>query len=240
MLFVPARDLTHQGSLNLSATVIWSLVVGAVFISIQTGMSYLYYRFVQQGPASAGAPLSGLLVSLATITTAIVCGAFIVFLAGKTRIAVRDYLALKPVSIRQLLFWLVALLAFSYLSSFVASYFERDIGADFAQDLYENAGSVYLLAFAVVVAAPVFEELFFRGFIYRGLADSRLQVAGAIVFTALAWTMVHGQYDWFTKINIFMLGILFGTARFRSGSILPSLLMHMLMNGMTLAEVAKW
>jgi len=240
MLFVPDRDLTHQGGLNLSATLWWSLLTGAIFMGIQAGISYLYYRFVLHGADSSSAPLNGLLVSLATISTAITCSSLILYLASKTRIAIRDYLALKFVSPGRLVLWLVALLVFSYLSNVVASYFEHDIGSDFAQDLYQNAGNIYLLAFAVVIAAPVFEELFFRGFIYRGFADSRLGVVGAIVFTALLWTLVHGQYDWYTKINIFALGLLFGFARFRSGSILPSLLMHMLMNGMTLVEVAKW
>jgi len=239
MPFVPDRNLSPQGSWNLSATLFWSLTIGAIFIGIQSGISYLYYRFTQQGAAIDTMPLSGLLVSLATISTTIVCGALIVYLASKTRVAIRDYLALKSLSLVQVMLWLAALLVFSYLSNVVASYFEHDVGSNFAQDLYQNAGNIYLLAFAIVFAAPVFEELFFRGFIYRGFADSRLGVAGAIVITALLWTLLHGQYDWYTKINIFALGILFGIARFKSGSILSSLLMHMLMNGMTLAEVAN-
>jgi len=66
-----------------------------------------------------------------------------------------------------------------------------------------------------------------------------LGVVGAILITALIWTVIHGQYDWYVRSNIFVIGVLFGIARYKSGSILPPLGMHMLMNALALVEVAN-
>lgn len=229
---------------NLKLTLIWSVLIGALFLAVQSGVVFLYYKF-SSGAANtysqqlANVPTNGILLSLMTICTAIICSGLILYLARRSEIGIDELLALKPVSVWQLVFWVAVLLGFAIVSNLVAMSFEQDIVTDFARDLFLNAGNMYLLFFAVVVAGPVFEELFFRGFVYHGLANSRLQAAGAIILTALIWTMVHAQYDWYVKGNIFVIGILFGLARYRSGSILPPLVMHVLMNGVSMVEVAN-
>lgn len=83
---------------------------------------------------------------------------------------------------------------------------------------------------AVVVAAPLVEELVFRGFMYRGLAASRLGVAGAIFITSLIWALIHLQYDWLDVGLIFGLGIVLGLTRHFTGSIWPAIGIHFLLN----------
>jgi CAAX protease family protein len=48
-----------------------------------------------------------------------------------------------------------------------------------------------VLFVANVIVAPLCEELLFRGFIYRGLAPTRLGVAGAILITAILFAVSH-------------------------------------------------
>ena len=223
----------------LSAVVFWSFIIGFVFIAVQYGIAWSYFQFasgVTSGnpPAQAG----GTLISIVTVAAAVACSSLIFWLVRNNRLSPRDWLGLKPVSIKQLAFWVLVLFVFSFLSNLVAAYFERDVVTNFVRDLYGSTNNRYLLGFAVIFAAPFFEELFFRGFMLSGISRSRLGITGGILITALIWTVVHQQYDWYIRGNILMLGIIFGYARYRSGSLLPSLTMHALMNAMALIEVA--
>ena len=69
-------------------------------------------------------------------------------------------------------------------------------------------GALWLLVIAFCVAAPVSEELFARGFLYRGWSESFLGPAGAIVLSSLVWTSLHLQYDWFFFGEVFSIGLL--------------------------------
>jgi membrane protease YdiL (CAAX protease family) len=90
--------------------------------------------------------------------------------------------------------------------------------------------ALWLLAFAFCVAAPVTEELFSRGFLYRGWSESFLRVPGAIFLSSLAWTSLHLQYDWFFFGEVFCIGLWFGYIRYRSNSIWLTILLHGLNN----------
>jgi hypothetical protein len=84
--------------------------------------------------------------------------------------------------------------------------------------------------------APVMEELLYRGFLYRGLAQSRLGPNGAIALTAVLFAVTHIQWIgdsmwWFQMLRIGFLGLLFGWLRERTGSVLPGIGIHALING---------
>jgi membrane protease YdiL (CAAX protease family) len=99
----------------------------------------------------------------------------------------------------------------------------------FAVDLYRQAladGSWPVLLFAIAVAAPVLEELFVRGFLFRGWAASRLGPVGAIVLTSMVWAASHTQYDWLVMIQIFSIGLLYGWIRRRGGSTVATMILH--------------
>ena len=71
-------------------------------------------------------------------------------------------------------------------------------------------GALWLLVIAFCVAAPISEEFFARGFLYRGWSESFLKVPGAILLSSLVWTALHLQYDWFFFGQVFSIGLLFG------------------------------
>jgi membrane protease YdiL (CAAX protease family) len=87
-----------------------------------------------------------------------------------------------------------------------------------------------LFFLAVVVVAPITEEIAFRGFLFRGLSSTWLGVAGTMVLTSVAWAAMHVQYDWMTLAQIFLIGLLLGWLRWASGSTLLTILLHMLAN----------
>ena len=86
--------------------------------------------------------------------------------------------------------------------------------------------------FALVVVAPVTEEVLFRGLILRGLL-SRYDVRLAIVISAALFAMAHLN-PWQT-ISASLLGVLFGWWYYRTRSIVPGLIGHALVNGSVLA-----
>ena len=98
-------------------------------------------------------------------------------------------------------------------------------------DIYNSTDYLWLLFIAVVLAAPIFEELLFRGFIYKGLASSPLGIAGSIIITSILFTLIHcGQYDLSILIILFPLAVIIGLSRYRSGGIYLPIYLHFVNN----------
>jgi membrane protease YdiL (CAAX protease family) len=118
----------------------------------------------------------------------------------------------------------------------------RDLVTPFQVTSYLSArasGALPLLWFTFVVAAPAGEEIMFRGFLYRGWVRSQHAVVPVTAISAL-WAVSHIQYDWFGLLQIFLMGLLLGWARWRSGSAALTWLMHAIANLWAMLEtVAK-
>lgn len=111
----------------------------------------------------------------------------------------------------------------------------------FMIELYKNAvanGSLPVLVIALCVAAPITEEFVVRGFLLRGWSQSFLRPVGAIVLTSAVWTSMHTQYNWFYLSEIFLIGLLLGYLRWRSGSTWLTVLLHTAINVIAVIEVA--
>ena len=91
-----------------------------------------------------------------------------------------------------------------------------------------------LLAFAVVPA--VFEELAFRGFMLSGLR-SETKDWTAIFITAAFFGITHGILQ--QSLNAGMVGVLLGYVAVRTNSIIPTMIIHFLHNGL-LVVVGKF
>jgi hypothetical protein len=98
-------------------------------------------------------------------------------------------------------------------------------------------GEKLSLVFAVVAVAPVTEELIFRGFLVSGLRPTRLGASGAVLVSSLAWAAIHGQYDLYGMATIFALGVLLGTARVKTGSVLVPIALHSFSNVISTVEM---
>jgi len=84
-----------------------------------------------------------------------------------------------------------------------------------------------LVVFVAVVLAPLFEELIFRGFLYRALRD-RLGVGFAIGLSSMIFATVHPSG--YTVLPIFGLSVLLCILYERTGSLVPSIILHSLHN----------
>jgi membrane protease YdiL (CAAX protease family) len=87
---------------------------------------------------------------------------------------------------------------------------------------------------AVVVIAPLIEELFFRGYLFK-LFEDKLGENPAVILTSVLFAAAH--FNIFTFLPILVMGGLMGWARKRTGSIVPSLVLHMANNLIALLVV---
>lgn len=87
-----------------------------------------------------------------------------------------------------------------------------------------------LIAFlSAAVISPIYEEIFYRGFLYRWLR-TRLGLVGAILLSSFIFTIAHIPTYNVMPVNFFS-GIIFALAYERTNSIWPSIIIHGLTNG---------
>lgn len=144
-----------------------------------------------------------------------------------------DYLALRWTSWKNLVIGVIGLVAVLALWEFLSRLVGHEASPGFMIDVLKSArsaGALWLLIFAFCVAAPVSEEFFARGFLYRGWSETALGPIGAIILSSLVWTSLHLQYDWYFFGEVFTLGLWFGYLRYRSGSTLLTVVLHGLNN----------
>ena len=216
-------------SWRLPGTLAWELLVAALFIGTQVVTAVA----VGDRPGA-----DGYLLSLGTLLSALVCVPILFGIAGLKRGAnLRDYFALRGVSARTLLAWMGITLVLLALSDGLTWLLGKPIVPEFMRLMYQTGEPLWLLWLALVVGAPVFEETFFRGFLFTGFSASA-GPAGAILVTAALWAAIHQQYDLYGIATLFVLGVVFGLARLRTGSLYVPLALHAMTNLVAAAEAA--
>jgi membrane protease YdiL (CAAX protease family) len=91
--------------------------------------------------------------------------------------------------------------------------------------------SLSLLAFISLIAAPLAEETFFRGFIFIGIGK-RFGYAWGAVLSALLFSLAHLQFG--ALVPIFLLGLLLAWLYARTGSLWTCILAHFTYNSIAL------
>lgn len=91
-----------------------------------------------------------------------------------------------------------------------------------------NEQAEYIMAFIMlVVIAPIAEELLFRGYLF-GKLRKYAPTWIAILITSLLFAIVH--FAWNVGLDVFALSIVLCLLRIVSGSLWPSIMLHMLKN----------
>jgi membrane protease YdiL (CAAX protease family) len=220
------------------ATIGLSLVVGVVFVLLQVVVTVVVFAFnLLRDPGFdaeaffAGLGSNGFLLAvMTTVTSLLTTGVIVLLVKMRDGPSLRDYLRLEPVGLRSALPWLAATLAMVAASDGLTLLLDRPLVPEFMLNIYQTAGFLPLFWLAIVVMAPVFEEVFFRGFMFAGLERSRLGGVGTIVLTALAWAAIHLQYDLYGIATIFVLGLLLGAVRLKTRSVLLTIGLHATIN----------
>lgn len=133
--------------------------------------------------------------------------------------------------------FIVAMVAMVLVLSFV-SQFIPGFNLEQAQDIGVSPQSIYkrvdmLMVFSLlVVAAPICEELVFRGFLYGKLRQVS-SVAISTIITSLLFGLAHLQPN--VAVVTFVMSIVMCLCREATDSIYPAIIVHILKNGIAFA-----
>lgn len=92
---------------------------------------------------------------------------------------------------------------------------------------YIVSDSLLLSILCTVIVGPITEEVIFRGLVYSRLKKA-MPTAIAVVLTSLIFGLMHGQSVWIAYA--FVLGLVMNFLVIKTGSILSSILFHILFN----------
>jgi membrane protease YdiL (CAAX protease family) len=125
-------------------------------------------------------------------------------------------------------FWTipVGLLAF-YVFSIVYDLALTPKKQALAGEFPHTAAGVVMFVILAVFVAPFFEEIFFRGFLFRGFSASWGWIGGACASAAF-FGLAHLQFDIF--VPLFVLGLVLAWVYKRTGSLWTCIAFHALFN----------
>ena len=228
------------------ATLGLSLVVGMTFILLQAWviMVFVFIKFAggmnfDMEEFILRIAFDGFVISLATILTGVACTLMVIlFAAARRNLPWREYLGMKYPSLKQWVFWLPFYLSFVFIMDMSSLQDGQMAIPEFMVKIYESARFLPLLVIALVVAAPIFEEMFFRGFMLIGFRRSWMGAVFSVIVTSALWAAIHLQYDFWTIVMIFFMGLFLGAARLKTGSIYLPIVMHAISNLIATIQVA--
>lgn len=223
------------GSLLSVGTIAWvvaSFGLSLILVTLPVGfMDIAVYEWLMSSP------LGALLMSALVYMLAVVFIVLPLMIRKTTRLELLSLLGLRGGVKPRFFGWAVLLWA-GYFATTIAvnlTLYTMDIpGLDLQerQEIgFENlsSGLEYVAAFlALVVIAPVFEEIMFRGYLFGRLRPRHGFWISAIV-TSLVFAAVHLQVN--VAIDVFILSMFMCVARERFNSIYPTIAMHMIKNG---------
>jgi len=119
---------------------------------------------------------------------------------------------------------------FNFIYGLILGLFGQRIQVDLVP-VFAGLESPWLLLLGGAVIAPLVEEIFFRGFIFAGLAP-RFGWQRAALISAFIFALVHLSLT--ALLPIFILGYIFALLYYLSGSLWPAIFMHILTNSLAL------
>lgn len=221
------------------ASIGWTLLCLVVLFGVQMIALIVYVDLrVRSGAKLDPVELvsSGNLLALVTVASTPVVIALVAALIVLRRNPVREYLALRAPSWRQFFVSLGPLLVLIIASDLLTYVLGRPIVPPFLESVYES-GWMPALVLALIVAAPLNEEVLFRGLLFEGIAF-RWGNAAAIAISTIVWAAIHVQYDLYGIAQVAAIGIYLGIVRARTRSLPLTVLLHAITNAIATAEVA--
>ena len=101
------------------------------------------------------------------------------------------------------------------------------------KDIAEGFGALPVQVLLIVVAAPVSEEVCFRGMLYGGLRE-KLPRLGAALLSGLIFGGLHALTGISAVPPLIVFGFLLSLLYEKTGSIVPGIILHMLNNSVAL------
>jgi membrane protease YdiL (CAAX protease family) len=216
---------------SIVAVIVWAVIAMGIG---QVAASFAVSRFFAGDLFDLLHAFDGAVITVLTLISNTVTAIILVIGVWLSRAKVREFLGLKAPEGRYVLRSLIGLVILIPLCDAALFLIGAPLVTPFQTQSYTSAlneGWIVAFWFATIIVAPAGEEFIFRGFLFGGLAGSKYSVWPAIVAIALVWASLHsGQYDWPYIAEIAVIGIFLGWMRWRSGSTLLTMLLHMLFN----------
>jgi membrane protease YdiL (CAAX protease family) len=132
----------------------------------------------------------------------------------------------KPSAVR----WMLAAIG-AYLLFYIV--YTAIFGAPHQKDIAEDFGAVPVQVLLIVVAAPISEEVCFRGMLFGGLRERLPRLAAALI-SALIFGGLHATTGIGAVPPLIIFGFVLALLYEKTGSIIPGILLHMLNNSVAL------
>jgi CAAX protease family protein len=108
----------------------------------------------------------------------------------------------------------------------------------------ESTAALVAVCVLVTVIAPIAEEVLFRGFMFGALRNWRGPVVAALITGVLFGAIHAGSAEVAYLVPLALLGVLLALLRWRTGSLLPCMMVHAFNNsiafGVTAADWGAW
>jgi membrane protease YdiL (CAAX protease family) len=208
------------------------LAIGGLLIALGIGVLLSVPVAIVESPAE-GEDLSttaSVLVQLATALGFLLVPVAIASQWGKISIGE----ALRRLGVRgfggEAIGWMVVT-TIAYLI-FAAAY-AGIFGVPEQEDIAEGFGTLPVQILLIVIAAPISEELLFRGLIFAGIRKHMPSIAAALV-AGLIFGALHALTGLSAVPPLIFFGFILCLLYERTGSIVPGIILHMLNNSVAL------
>jgi membrane protease YdiL (CAAX protease family) len=215
------------------------LLILLAFVPILLTLVVIYRALGVEGDvqADARAATVGLLGQLVLNGAAL--GISAVFSLRKYKLPLAAWGLVDPPRLRAGMIFLTLFLCYVALATYtaVAQALPFDLfkpESNVPRELFDHAGVVPLAVFFILVIAPLTEEMFFRGFLFQGLASPWGFWPGALV-SGLVFASIHGSVSLLAPFVV--IGMLLAWIVRRTGSLWNSIAVHFLFNAVSLAGV---
>lgn len=200
-------------------------VRGAVFYTAKLLLLALVGTTLQRTLGAAGSIANQLLFSL---------GLAIAFAVYGEHRPVTEVLRLRSLSVkgymRSAVLGVTAVAFMQALGALITLLVERSGGT--MLQYYNLTDVPFALALIMLgIVPPICEEIAYRGYLQQALAP--LGPRAGVAVTALLFAAMHGSL--IRLVPLALLGLIFGVAVQRSGSIVPAIIMHLLNNTLVLS-----
>ena len=224
---LPPDQQTPAPPWGIGSTIARTLTAILLSMIVTTGLYAVW-----SGGVSPSSAYHGVVVSFGTFISVPVQLAVVIFAVQLRHWSPTIYLGLVPPRRAEVIVAIASIVALGVIFDAMLYFPGRELVSAFQVEAWRTASEAGWLAWlliAIIVVAPIGEEVVFRGFMFRGLAKPGWEVH-AIGGIALAWALLHIQYDWLGTAQVFLIGVMLGWFRWASGSTLLTTGMHVLIN----------
>jgi hypothetical protein len=227
-------------TLGFWATLGWAFLV--FLLAQAAGAAVVILGFPDQLSSTAALRYTAPLVALVTLITNPIQVALLAGIARwRTGVSAYAYLGLTRFRPHDFLIGFLAIAVFAAAVDLIDPWLGVDIVPPFQTDVFTSVGGhgwLIAVTLAIVVVGPIGEEVLFRGFLFRGWVAPGARGVIAVAIISLLWALMHVQYAVALMVQIFLIGLILGWIRWRSGSTLLTIVLHVLVNLESTIETA--